>query len=362
LSNLLKDRFFTPEFLRRLADEIAREYPAFDGERFLSLVHDERWEERELIDRMHHIARALGATLPPEYDRALDLLYRIAPFFSGFEGLLLSDFVAIHGEAEWERSMAALELFTQHGSAEFAVRGFIEQDPERALERLELWATHPNEHVRRLASEGSRPKLPWGKALRQFRTDPRPLLPILERLKDDDSEYVRRSVANNLNDISKDHPDIALDVAAEWIGSSPRTDAIVRHALRTLLKKGDPRALRLFGVEQADGLEIHALQIEPASVAIGESFRFSFELLVKGSEDRRVRLEYAIDFVKSAGTLSRKVFQIAERGYRAGHHSITRRHSMVDRTTRRHYPGTHRLTIIVNGVEMARREVEVRGT
>jgi 3-methyladenine DNA glycosylase AlkC len=255
--------------------------------------------------------------------------------------------------------MPALAFFTQFGSSEFAVRPFIARDPARAMAILATWAEDPNHHVRRLASEGCRPSLPWGMALPMFQQDPTPVLPILEKLKDDESEYVRKSVANNLNAISKDHPDLALDTAERWYGHSPRTDWIVRHALRTLLKSGNGRALLLFGVAEQGRARVEKLALDRATLSIGEELHYQFTLHVDGEEPCPVRLELAVDYVKGRGQLSRKVFGIREDRFAPGSHLISRKFSFVDRSTRQHHPGRHHLTIVVNGVEMAKASVEL---
>lgn len=218
------------------------------------------------------------------------------------------------------------------------------------------WAEHPNHHVRRLASEGSRPRLPWGMALKPFQRDPSPVLPILERLKTDDSDYVRRSVANNLNDIAKDHPNIVLEIAQDWKGSNPHTDWIVRHGLRTLLKRGNREALALFNLHGAEGITIADLRFAVDSLAIGESATFSFD--VRTSQTMLIRLEYGVYYVKASGEATRKVFFIHEKEYPANAVTrITRKISFEQRTTRKHYAGKHRLCVIVNGVESAETSV-----
>lgn len=175
------------------------------------------------------------------------------------------------------------------------------------------------------------------------------MLPILEKLKGDPSETVRRSVANHLNDISKDHPHVVLEVGERWYGESPEIDWVVRHACRGLLKKGNQRAMRLFGFGDPAMLTVDKLEIPKSPVAIGESLGFSFKLMVLGEEKVFVRVAYAIDFVKARGNFSRKIFHLSEKIYSPGVYSIRKTHSLVDRSTRKHYPGQHNLMIQVNG-------------
>jgi 3-methyladenine DNA glycosylase AlkC len=355
----LKDILFSLDSLHGLADAIAEVDPQFDRQAFLSLVQSGGWEERELKDRMHHVTRCLHQTLPSDFPAALDILKRIVPSLRGFYPFVCSDYVECYGLEHWELSMPALAFFTQFGSSEFAVRPFIARDPARAMAVLASWVDDPNHHVRRLASEGCRPSLPWGMALPMFQQDPTPILPILEKLKDDESEYVRKSVANNLNAISKDHPDLALDVAERWYGHSPRTDWIVRHALRTLLKAGNSRALALFGVAEQGRARVEELTLDRATLPIGEELHYQFTLQVGGEEPCQVRLELAVDYVKSKGQLSRKVFGIREDRFASGSHVISRKFSFADRSTRQHYPGLHYLTVVVNGVEMVKVSVQL---
>ena len=198
----LKDIFFTSESVGQLADHIAAAYPDFVRQQFLGLVFDEAWESRELKDRMRHVAQCLHEALPQHYPTALEILEKVAPSIRGFETISLPEFVGRYGLGDWDLSLAALAFFTRFGSSEYGIRPFLKQDPERAIEYMLRWAGDENEHVRRLASEGCRPRLPWGMGLVAFKKDPSLILPVLEKLQDDESEYVRKSVANNLNDIS----------------------------------------------------------------------------------------------------------------------------------------------------------------
>ncbi|MBW7886393.1 MAG: DNA alkylation repair protein [Caldilineaceae bacterium] len=355
----LKNLFFTPESLNKLANAIKDVYRAFDAGKFLELIYASGWEARELKDRMHHTAACLAATLPAEYDAALAILERVVPHIQGFDAMVFPDFVETYGRDDWERSMPALAFFTQFASSEFAVRPFLDEDSSRAMAYLYQWAEDPNPHVRRLASEGCRPRLPWAMALSQFKADPSPILPVLERLKDDESDFVRRSVANNLNDISKDHPDLMLDICERWYGQSERTDWIVKHACRSLLKAGNRRAMALFGFDVPENIAVKRLRLEPPALQIGQTLIFSFDLHVIGEGEQRVRVEYAIDYVRASGDRNRKVFHFSERIYIPGIYFLRKQQPMADLTTRRHYPGEHCLAIIVNGRELASTKFEL---
>lgn len=219
---------------------------------------------------------------------------------------------------------------------------------------MKRWTAHDNEHVRRLASEGCRPRLPWAMALPEFKRDPSPVLPILEALKADRSDYVRRSVANNLNDIAKDHPEVVLGVAQRWLGKNKLTDALVKHACRTLLKRGDVRALELFGYRRTATVKVTGLRLSAVTLQIGGDLRFQFAIVHRAGRPVPLRVEYAVDFVKASGRTSRKVFKITEATFAPDSPRLfDRKHQFRDFTTRKHHPGKHRLCILVNGVVSA---------
>ncbi|EDN66091.1 DNA alkylation repair enzyme [Beggiatoa sp. PS] len=262
-------------------------------------------------------------------------------------------YVELYGLNEYEDSILALEYFTEFSSSEFAVRPFIKKYNRRMMVQMEKWAESSNHHVRRLASEGCRPRLPWAMALPEFKENPAPVLKILEKLKDDDSEYVRRSVANNLNDISKDNPLILIDVAQKWLGKNPNMDRLVKHACRSLLKQGQPKILELFGFVKPDHISIEAFKIQE-SVNMGENLEFSFILKTQQGKLGKLRIEYAVDFLKNNGKLSRKLFKISESDYSGSKKVITKHHSFKNISTRKYYTGIHGLAVIVNGKELAK--------
>jgi 3-methyladenine DNA glycosylase AlkC len=356
----LKDIFFSNVFIDQLGETIQGLYPDFEVEEFKRLVYDDDWESRELKAKMRHISGCLHATLPREYPQALEILMAVAPAFRGFDAMLFPDYVECYGLDHWDLSLPALAHFTQFASSEFAIRPFLARDPEQAMAYLQRWAQDKNPHLRRLASEGCRPRLPWAMALPRFKEDPTPILPILESLKDDESEYVRKSVANNLNDISKDHPDLALDMCESWYGGSERMDWIVKHACRGMLKAGNRRALSLFGFGDPRHIHVENLTLDQEALAIGGNLHYSFELRVDTAEPCQVRLELGVYYRKAGGKLSRKVFQIGESRFDPGVHVISRTRSFADQSIRTHYPGEHQIAIIVNGVEKARASFELR--
>lgn len=355
----LKDRFFTAESLQSFSEVLSLHYTVFDAEAFIRQVYAAEWEQLELMARMRHVAKSMRAFLPDDYVAALVILLKAAPGVKGFEGMTLPAFVELYGAGHMEESLNALGQLTRYSSSEFAIRPFLDRHPDVTMHYMKAWAGSKYHEVRRFASEGCRPRLPWAMVLPKFIVDPTPVLEVLELLRDDESLFVRRSVANNLNDISKDHPDVALDTAIRWYGYSDRTNWVVKHGLRTLLKQGNLRAMRLFNFGDPANIHIRGLNAIPASLKLGEETIFTFELENREEENRKIRLEYAIDFVKASGKTSTKVFQLAEREFKPGNSKIRKKHSFADLTTRRHYPGMHTIAILVNGIKKGGIRIEL---
>ena len=357
MAERLKDMFFTKDSINKFADAIGQHYPVFDKKQFLRLMSGKSFEAKELLDKMKHTTKCLFDTLPKPYKKALDILIKAAPDVKGFEAMALPDFVATYGMDDWDLSLPALGHFTKYYSSELAIRPFLDKDPEKGMVYMAAWADDKDPKVRRLASEGCRPRLPWAIALPKFKKDPSLILPILEKLKDDSSEDVRRSVSNNLNDISKDNADLALEICEKWHGQSEKVDKIVKHACRTMLKAGNRRALTIFGYGDPSIIGVENLSLDKKSLKIGDYLTFSFDIAV--AKKSKVRLEYAVYFVKAKGKLSKKVFKISEKDYESGTYSISRKQTFQEQTTRKHYPGTHQISIIVNGEEKAKTSFEL---
>lgn len=348
-----------PEPLKNLYDEalidalaaaVGEELPTFDGAAFKTRIFADPWPDLELKERMARVTECLGRFLPPDYGRALAVLKPVSSRFSGFEHMYFPGFVERFGLDAFEPSMDALAHVTRFSSSEFAVRPFILRYGERMMGQMARWARDENHHVRRLASEGCRPRLPWAMALPAFQADPEPVLEILELLRHDPSEYVRRSVANNLNDVSKDHGDRVLELVRRWADEG--VDAkLIKHACRTLLKQGRSDAMTFFGFTAPEHLALRRLTVEP-SVRLGESLSFAFELVSSGGPIGKVRLEYGVDFLKKNGRRSRKVFKISEVTVDGPRRLVERRHPIKPITTRTYYPGEHGLAVLVNGREL----------
>ncbi|MDP4527037.1 DNA alkylation repair protein [Bacillus halotolerans] len=339
---------YNQELISRLIDTVKETYPAFNKDKFEELLMTGEWPELALKERMRRITVALYETLPKHYGEALAVLWDAAPHFKGLSGIIFPDYVEQYGLEHWDDSMKALEYFTAYSTSEFAVRPFLLLNQEKMIAQFLIWSKHENEHVRRLASEGSRPRLPWGKSIPALKSDPSPVLPILEQLMQDESLYVRKSVANSLNDISKTHPHLLREVAEQWYGTHPHTDWIIKHAYRTLLKKGDKQALSLFGYHDADSIQLQDLTCESSRISIGETLKFTFH--IHSDRVQKVRIEYAIDYVKTRGQRHRKVFKITETNIGKNEtKSYTKTHSFKDLSTRKHYKGIHTLSVIING-------------
>jgi 3-methyladenine DNA glycosylase AlkC len=353
-----KDIFFQRAFFDDLVAALREADPGFDSATFLARIFDDQWAERALKDKMRQVTLALHETLPHDYRAALALLRQAAPAVDrhGFEKMVFPDFVEVYGLDDWEVSLPALEQFTRQMSAEYAVRPFIVKDQARMMAQMEKWAHHANPAVRRLASEGCRPRLPWAMALPALKADPSPILPILDVLKDDPSEDVRRSVANNLNDISKDNPDVVIDVLRRWQAlNTAEIQKIVNHALRTLVKAGHPAALELLGFGAKPEVVVNNLAVEPESIAIGESITFSFEIESAAETPQDLVIDYVVHLVRAKGQTTPKVFKLTKKTIAPGETiRITKRHSFQPVTTRRYYPGEHAIEIQINGTKIER--------
>jgi 3-methyladenine DNA glycosylase AlkC len=348
--------FFDAALVDRMARSISD--PRFDAPKFRRLAK-RGLEELELLDRGRHLMRALAASLPTDYAEAiaivvasldaplaLDRSNGMAPFFY----LPHTMFVAEHGLASFELSMDAQHALTQRFSCEASIRPFLEHYRERTLAVLRSWAHDPSAHVRRLVSEGTRPRLPWAPRVSWLVVDPEPGLSLLELLRDDPSEYVRRSVANHLNDVAKDHPARVLEIAERWTSGEPSTERrrLVRHALRTLIKRGDRRALAIVGfAAEAPALSVRG-RITPRRVPIGGEV--TLEVWIESEASANVVVDLVVHYVKAGGERRPKVFKWRELALVPNVEvRLTRRLSLAQRSTRTHRPGEHRVEIQVQG-------------
>ncbi|MEN0106197.1 MAG: DNA alkylation repair protein [Pseudomonas sp.] len=345
---------FNRERLRHIAEETQAVYPAFARQRFLKLA-SAGLDELSIMQRLARVSESLHATLPVDFPAALAILYDLAPRLnSAFVTLCLPHYVATYGREQAELSLQALRYFTCFGSAEFAIRQFLLQDLHGTLAYMREWAHDDNEHIRRLASEGCRPRLPWSFRLAALQAEPMLAWPILEALKADPSLYVRRSVANHLNDISKDHPDLLLEQLERWSSADPRTAWIIRHALRSLIKQGNRRALALVGAGEPAQVQLNALQVTPQTLQLGHSMTLAFTLKSTSTATQRLVVDYAIDYVKASGSTATKVFKLKTLDLPAGAQVVLSRSQAIrELTTRKHYYGHHAVHVLVNGERLA---------
>jgi 3-methyladenine DNA glycosylase AlkC len=341
---------FNRAYFERLAKELAAVYPQLEQANFLKEVQYGN-ETRELNARMRHAAITLRGHLPKDYRKAVHVLWELAPRMpTGYTALLYPDFVGMHGLEDPTFSLDALKYFTPFGSSEFAVREFFRRDVDGTLKVMRAWAEDDNEHVRRLASEGSRPRLPWSFRLDAVLKDPKLTTPILERLRADESLYVRKSVANHLNDFSKDHPAYMVGLLRSWDLKHPHSAWIAKHASRTLIKAGHTDALTLFAFDTKVMVRVEDLVVSPERLRLGGTLVFSFTVTSEAELPQQLVVDYAIHYRKASGGTSKKVFKLKELELGPlGSSAISKRQRIGDLSTRKHYPGEHRVDVQVNG-------------
>ncbi len=359
-STLFKDNL-NPQVARSFGAQIKTAYPIFDADAFAAQI-EPQLPSLELKERVAVFSEALRHHLPEDYAEAVGILLSIfggenspeAGLFketNGWAYWSIAYFVERYGLEDFDTSLAAMHTITKHFSCEFAIRPFLIQYPAPTLSVLDDWTADPSPHVRRLVSEGTRSRLPWGMRLNQFIDDPTPTLALLNKLKNDESEYVRRSVANHLNDITKDNPELVIATLQRWHEEEPSQEIqwITRHALRSLVKAGDPEALALLGFVSAQ-VSLSDFTITPDHINMGDTFELAFTLHSQSDSEQRLVIDYVVHFVKANGKNSPKVFKL-KTAVLPPHQSLTiqKKHHIKPITTRRYYPGEHPVEIQVNG-------------
>lgn len=370
MADTLKE-FFSPPLVRRLAADLARVHPAFPAAKFQRQA-TAGLEDLELLDRGRHIARALADCLPPHYPEAVDVLLRslgpehatdeligagMAPFFYYPHTV----YVAERGLDHFDVSMRAQYELTKRFSAEASIRPFLARDPERTLAVLRAWTRDPNAHVRRLVSEGTRLRLPWAARVAWLDEHPERVLELLELLKDDPATLVRRSVANSLNDLGTIHPHLLGRTCRAWLeDASPERRALVEHALRSAVKRGDADALHLLGYGAKPKVSVESVRFTPRRVAIGGRVAMAFTLRSRARDPQDLLVDVAVHFVKARGATSRKVFKVGRVTLPPrGRVSLGTAFSLAVHTTRVPRPGTHVVDVILNGQERRAGSFEV---
>ena len=352
---------FGPVRFRQVAAHLSEIDPKFDAKRFLKLATT-GLEPLSLLQRMRHGSHALRATLPADYPAALAVLQKLAPSLErDFTAMMLPDFVGAYGADHFDASLESLRFLTRFSSSEFAIREFLRRDLHRTLAVMERWSLDPDEHVRRLASEGSRPRLPWSFRLEKLVADPTPAAAILQNLRADPSLYVRKSVGNHLNDISKNHPDWMLARLASWDLTHPHTQWIAKRAARSLIKAGHQPTLRLFNFTGKPAVKLSGFRLAPARLKLGQVLEFSFTLTSTARRPQQLAVDYVMHYVKASGGTAPKVFKLREVSLAADQVlRLTKRQTLRNFTTRKHYGGRHHLEIQVNGRILGRQSFLLR--
>jgi len=356
--------FFNNKLIKTISTDIKKVFTNFDTKGFENSCTKEL-ENLELKERSILVAKNLKEYLPNDYKKSISIILNSMPekvedveiesmksFYFAPHAMFIEKFGLDHLEESLEGMLKITKVFT----SEFTIRPFIEKYPKKMLKILEEWAKDENENVRRLVSEGTRPRLPWAPKLSNFIEDPKPVIELLELLKEDSSLYVRRSVANNLNDIAKDSPELVIKTLQKWKNiENEGTQWLIKHASRTLVKNGNQDVLKLLGFGKCDNILISNFSISPKNIKIGEELKFEFDIELKDEEeeDVDVMIDYAVHYVKSNGKLNPKVFKLTKKVISKGNSiKIKKKQSFKKITTRKYYKGKHFIEIIVNGEKM----------
>ena len=359
MADALKEMFNKP-FYTKLAIELHKADKHFHPDKFVKEVTS-NIEQLSLNERLRYTSVVLKNHLPADYKKSIGILSKTIPHIgTGYTSLVFPDFVGLFGHDNFDVSMEALKYYTQFGSSEFAIREYLKRDFSRTIKVMHTWADDKNHHVRRLASEGSRPRLPWSFKLDAVINNPELTLPILEKLKTDPELYVKKSVANHLNDISKDNTDWMLKIVTRWDKANAHTLWIIKHASRTLIKKGNKQTLSLFDFEKNVRAEVINLKLSKARLRLGDTLQFEFDVRSQKTKSQKLVVDYAIHYYKKTGVLSPKVFKLKELQLPGnGTVHLVKKHRFQDFTTRKHYPGKHIIEILINGIIACRKEFEL---
>ncbi len=353
----MKSVAFNKANITHLADSIIDVYLEFEYDKFLNTIFLQL-DSLELKKRSNLIEDALVSFLPKPFQRGVDVLLKILPDEIidtenfGYDGFILmpqAGYVTRCGMENFELSMNAFYEITRRFTAEFHIRFFILEHYEKTMQILEKWCMDDCPHVRRLVSEGCRPRLPWAFALNRFKKDPTPILKLLEKLKNDPELYVRRSVANNLNDISKDNPDVVIKTLISWQDDTKEMRWLTKHALRTLLKDGNVDALSLLGYKQSDKFDV-TITLNATKIYLGENLDFNVEISSKEVKPLKIMIDFIIYYKKANGSLSPKVFKLSSKTIKANETiNISKKHKLANFSTRKHYKGEHNIALVING-------------
>lgn len=345
----------------KIGSDIKQVYPKFDNTEFSEIINSQI-ESLNFGDRSKLVAINLKRFLPDSYQKAVEILLKSfgkeiqEEELTGFECfyyLPASEFVAQNGVEEeyFEISMNILYEITKRFTSESAIRPFIIKFKDKTLKQLHIWALDKNPHVRRLVSEGTRSRLPLSGRIKDFQREPKPVIELLEKLKDAPELYVRRSVANNFNDISKDNPGIVIETLKKWnLTKNAHTEYIIKHALRTLIKSGDKEALKLLNYKSSENITVENFKLSKNNLYIGQDFEFSFDIISQNAENQNLMIDYIIHFMKANGKMSPKVFKLSKKRINFGAKlNIIKKHSFKEISTRKYYTGEHKIELQING-------------
>lgn len=349
--------FINKKSVESIATEISKVYSSFNSKEFMPV--SEKLAPLEFRARAMIISDYLRKTLPQDYPLALKILVKVLrrKKLSGFTLWAFSEFIAQHGTDHFDESMHAMYELTQHFTSEFAVRPYFIKDPTKTLTYFHKWATDKNMHVRRWVSEGSRPLLPWGLRLHVFKDNPELSVALLEHLKYDDELYVRKSVANHLNDVAKFAPDLVLGTLAKWQKECPKEHLnkinwIKKQALRTLIKKGNPKALKMMGAADNVKIALADFKTSKSSYKLNDKLNFSFSICSKSKKKQNIVVDYVIYFVKANQENSPKVYKLKAFELAPKEKlQLEKNHSLKAITTMRYYSGEHFVALKINGKE-----------
>ena len=359
--------FFNTQIILGMAKCFQGQWPEFESEEFFDAA-SKNLDTLELKERSEQIMNAMTTHLPSDFVKAGEIILgSLSPSrdgnifgvtvaedgIAGWAIMPMAHYVGLRGHDHFDLSMTLFKELTKRFTSEFGIRFFLLESPKKTLSILKEWTNDSDRHVRRLVSEGIRPRLPWAMQLPLFIQDPSPVIELLDMLKDDDEEYVRRSVANNLNDIAKDHPEIVADIAEKWMrGASKNREKLIRHGCRTLIKSGHKKVLRVFGYKPPQIQQV-IVAIKTPEVVFGNALEFTLSILSDSLHSQSLMIDYVLHHKKANGKTTPKVFKwrtkILEENKPL---TLTKKHCIKKITTRVYYPGIHRLEIMVNGVSV----------
>lgn len=368
---------FNLPLIENMAESFQQHWVDFDQQGFIAAASKDM-ELLELKQRSNQIQDALLLYLPTDFAEAGQVILSslgqpleqelevetskvvAVAGITGWAIMPLANYVGEQGHAHFKLSMNLFKELTRRFTSEFGVRFFLLANTEKTLLILKQWTTDKDQHVRRLVSEGARPRLPWAMQLPQFIKDPLPVLELLELLKDDTEEYVRRSVANNLNDIAKDHPDLIADIAECWMqGASTQRKKLIRHGCRTLIKQGHKKTLAVLGY-QTPKIKDVLLEIQTPEVMFGEALQFTLSLASDGVEEQSMMIDYIVHHQKANGKTTPKVFKWRVTTLATAKPlTISKKHNIKKITTRVYYPGKHCLEVMINGVSIGQADFQL---